>query len=157
HKSGGWGWQQTKMEDPKRAERLWLAMAVAMQIAVLVGGLEEAQEEEQRSRKAQQRKQPRPGGRPTKPLCKPRRREQSCLMRGQQSLQAAVMRAEALPQGYVVSEPWPRHTYRPRKPTGKQGTKSQKREVNRRYKQRRRERGDEADQQKMREEARERR
>jgi len=38
HKSGGWGWEQTKMEDPKRAERQWLARAVAMQMAVLVGG-----------------------------------------------------------------------------------------------------------------------
>lgn len=34
HKSGGWGWEQTKMTDPKRAERQWLARAVAMQIAV---------------------------------------------------------------------------------------------------------------------------
>ncbi len=41
HKSGGWGWQHTKMTDPKRAERLWLAMAVAMHLAVLVGGEEE--------------------------------------------------------------------------------------------------------------------
>jgi hypothetical protein len=57
HKSGGFGWQHTKMEDPKRAERLWLAMAVAMQIAVLVGGLEEAKEQEQRERKARQRTQ----------------------------------------------------------------------------------------------------
>src|SRR5205807_9633476 len=46
HKSGGWGWEQTKMTDPKRAERQWLARAVAMQIAVLVGGQEEATEQE---------------------------------------------------------------------------------------------------------------
>lgn len=26
---GGWQWHQTKMADPKRAERLWLALAVA--------------------------------------------------------------------------------------------------------------------------------
>jgi hypothetical protein len=41
HKSGGWGWEQTKMTDPERAERQWLARAVAMHIAVLVGGQEE--------------------------------------------------------------------------------------------------------------------
>ena len=157
HKGGGWGWQHTKMEDPKRAERLWLAMAVAMQMVVLVGGLEEAQEEEQRSRKARQRKQPRRVGRPAKPLCKPRGREQSCLMRGQQSIQAAVIRAEALPQGYVVSELWPKQTYRPSRPTGKRGTKSKKREANLRYKQRRRERGDEADKKKVRDSVQERR
>ena len=28
-KRGGWQWHQTKMTDPARAERLWLAMAVA--------------------------------------------------------------------------------------------------------------------------------
>jgi hypothetical protein len=28
-KRGGWHWEQTKMKDPLRAERLWLAMAVA--------------------------------------------------------------------------------------------------------------------------------
>jgi hypothetical protein len=28
-KSAGWQWQYTRMEDPKRAERLWLALAVA--------------------------------------------------------------------------------------------------------------------------------
>lgn len=84
HKGGGWGWQQTKMEDPKRAERLWLAMAV------FVGGLEEAREEEQKRRKARQGKQPRRGGRPAKPLHKPRGREQSCLVRGQQPTRCAT-------------------------------------------------------------------
>lgn len=148
HKGGGWGWQHTKMVDPKRAERLWLAMAVAMQITVLVGGREEAEAKAQSRRTACKRKQPKRVGRPAKPLCKPQRRQQSCLVRGQQSIQAAVMRAEALPLGYVVSEPWPKHTYRPRKPTGKQGTTSKKREANLRYKQRRRERGNEEDRKK---------
>lgn len=125
HKRGGWGWQHTKMQDPRRAERLWLAMAVAMQMAVLVGGLEEAREEEQRSRQERQRKHPKRVGRPAKPLSKPRGREQSCLVRGKLCIQAAVMRAEALPRGYVVSEPWPTRTYRPRKSTGKEGDERQ--------------------------------
>lgn len=146
HKRGGWGWQHTKMEDPKRAERLWLAMAVAMHMTVLVGGLEEAKEEEQKSRKRRPAKPLKRVGRPAKPLRKPHRREQSCLVRGQQSIQAAVMRAEALPRGYVVSEPWPTRTYRPRKSTGK----GKKQEANRQYKQRRRARGDEADKKKVR-------
>ncbi len=37
-KRGGWGWHQTKMVDPKRAERLWLVIAVATLWAVSVGG-----------------------------------------------------------------------------------------------------------------------
>jgi len=28
-KRGQWGWHHTKMQDPERAERLWLAMAVS--------------------------------------------------------------------------------------------------------------------------------
>jgi len=41
-KRGGWQWHQTKMTDPKRAERLWLAIAVATLWAVSVGGLADA-------------------------------------------------------------------------------------------------------------------
>ena len=37
-KRGGLGWHQTKMTDPKRAERLWLAIAVATLWLVSVGG-----------------------------------------------------------------------------------------------------------------------
>lgn len=125
HKRGGWGWQHTKMQDPKRAERLWLAMAVSMQMAVLVGGLEEAKEEEQQSRKRRPAKQPRRVGRPAKPLHKPRRREQSCLVRGQQSIQAAVVRAEVLPQGYVVSELWPTQTSSSHQADGQAGREKQ--------------------------------
>jgi hypothetical protein len=36
-KRGGWQWQQTQMTDPRRAERLWLALAVAMLWMVSVG------------------------------------------------------------------------------------------------------------------------
>ncbi len=43
-KSGGWDWQKTHMSDPGRAERLWLAMAVATWWCLLVGG--EAEESE---------------------------------------------------------------------------------------------------------------
>jgi hypothetical protein len=130
---------------------------VAMQITVLVGGREEAEAEEQSRRTASKRKQPRRVGRPVKPLSQPPRRQQSCLVRGKQSIQVAVIRAEALPLGYVVSEPWPTQTYRPRKPTGQQGTKSKKREANRSYKQRRRARGNEEDRKRVRESVQERR
>lgn len=81
HKSGEWGWQHTKMEDHRRAERRWLAIAVAMQMAVRVGGLEDAQEEKQNARKARRGNPPGPADRPAKPLCKLRGREQSVLAR----------------------------------------------------------------------------
>src|SRR5258706_15174624 len=44
-KRGGWQWHQTKMRDPKRAGRLWLAMAVATRWVGGVGGNGEAGEE----------------------------------------------------------------------------------------------------------------
>ena len=37
-KRGGWQWQRTRMTDPERAERLWLAVAVATLWLVSVGG-----------------------------------------------------------------------------------------------------------------------
>ena len=116
HKSGGWGWQHTRMEDPHRAERLWLAMAVAMHMAVLVGGQEEAEEQEQQRRKQHHRQGKRRVGRPAKPWRRPRGREQSCLMRGQQAIQAAVIRGEEIPMRHVVAEAWPTQTYAVGKP-----------------------------------------
>ena len=41
-KRGGWHWEQTKMTNPHRAERLWLAMAVAMLWVISVGNHAEA-------------------------------------------------------------------------------------------------------------------
>ena len=41
---GGWQWQHTRMTDPARAERLWLALAVATLWLVRVGGEAETQE-----------------------------------------------------------------------------------------------------------------
>src|SRR5947209_15670119 len=41
-KRGGWQWQHTRMEDPRRAERLWLAIAVATLWLLRVGGSAEA-------------------------------------------------------------------------------------------------------------------
>lgn len=38
---GGWQWQHTRMADPQRAERLWLAIAVATLWLLRVGGIAE--------------------------------------------------------------------------------------------------------------------
>jgi hypothetical protein len=42
-KRGGWHWEQTKMTDPERAERLWFIMAVAELWVLSVGGEADAQ------------------------------------------------------------------------------------------------------------------
>jgi DDE family transposase len=133
HKSGGWGWEQTKMTDPKRAERQWLARAVAMQIAVLIGGQEEAEEQERKRRKAKRGSGKRGVGRPPKPVCRPRAREQSVLMAGQQSIQAAVARGEEIPMGHVVTQEWPKQTYAVAKPTKSWVKKCREKEAKKRH------------------------
>lgn len=133
HKSGGWGWEQTKMTDPGRAERQWLARAVAMQFAVLVGGQEEASEQERQRRAAKRLRGKRRVGRPPKPVCRPRAPEQSMLMAGQQSIQAAVVRGEEVPTGHVVAEEWPKQTYGVCKPTKSWVKKSKQKEAKKRY------------------------
>ena len=40
-KSGGWNWQDTRMTDPQRASRQWLAMAVASMLVVRQGATQE--------------------------------------------------------------------------------------------------------------------
>jgi Transposase DDE domain len=133
HKSGGWGWEQTKMTDPKRAERQWLARAVAMQITVLVGGQEEAEEDKHKQSLANKLKGKRRAGRPPKRVCRPRGREQSVLMAGQQSIQAAVMCGQEIPVGHVVAQEWPKQTYAVAKPTKSWVSKCRQKEAKKRH------------------------
>jgi hypothetical protein len=42
-KRGGWQWQHTRMDDPERAERLWMAIAIATWWLLSVGGEAEAE------------------------------------------------------------------------------------------------------------------
>jgi len=46
-KRSGWQWQHTRMEDPARAERLWMAIAIATWWLLSVGGEAEAQADTQ--------------------------------------------------------------------------------------------------------------
>ena len=66
HKSGGWGWEQTKMTDPKRAERQWLARAVAMQIAVQMARARGGNRARAQTPGSQARKRETPGRKTTK-------------------------------------------------------------------------------------------
>jgi len=50
-KGGGWDWQETRMEDPGRVERLWLVLTVATLWVVAVGAQDEAQEQREAERK----------------------------------------------------------------------------------------------------------
>jgi hypothetical protein len=101
-KRGGWQWHQTKMTDPERARRVWLAIAVATLWVVSVGGEADAllpvssvdglPEVHGTRRRATQRSRP---------------RLLSCFRRGVLTILAALLTGMALPLGRCVPEPWP--------------------------------------------------
>jgi hypothetical protein len=105
-KRGGWHWEQTKMRDPRRAERLWLAMALATLWVVSVGcqaelelpvaALDELPQTHIARRKVK-------GGRAPRAL--------SCFRRGRLVIVAALVNRQALPVGHTHVERPP--AYRP--------------------------------------------
>jgi len=113
-KRGGWQWHQTKMTDPARASRLWLAIAVATLWVVSVGGqadapqpcsgLEALPELHIARRTATRRSRP---------------RLQSCFAQGLRRIFVAVLDGRRLPMGRFFPEPWPT-TMPPRKKSKKE-------------------------------------
>jgi hypothetical protein len=109
-KRGGWGWHQTKMVDPERAERLWLAIAVATLWVVSVGGevdaslpvssLEALPETHVARRSATKRSRP---------------RMLSCFARGIITIVGKLIRGDGLVVGRFVPEPWPTMASIPKK------------------------------------------
>ena len=110
-KRGGWQWQRTRMSDPQRAARLWLAVAVATLWLLSVGGMAE---------------KTLPGS-PLLPLanadCPPScPRQATCLWlvsvfrQGGITILVALLTQRRLPLGRFVPEPWPQtiqgHTLR---------------------------------------------
>ena len=101
-KRGGWQWHQTKMTDPKRAERLWLAIAVATFWAVSVGGEADATlpisslaalpPTHVARRTASGRARP---------------RRLSCFARGLLTIVGTLLRGEGPRLGRFHPEPWP--------------------------------------------------
>jgi len=98
----GWPWHRTRMRDPDRAARLWLAVAVATLWLLSVGGATEETipastlrdvtgvcPERSRSRRAT------------------RLRLVSVFRQGWVALLVALLRQEPLPIGRFVPEPWP--------------------------------------------------
>jgi Transposase DDE domain len=101
-KRGGWQWQRTRMSNPKRAARLWLAVAVATLWLLSVGGAAEQAvpestllevsgvlAEQQRQRRAT------------------RLRLVSIFRRGWVVILVALLHRARLPKGYFRPEPWP--------------------------------------------------
>ena len=94
---GGWPWQHTRRTDPRRAERLWLAIAVATLRLVRVGThgegagpLPEFQEEAE----------------PERPQAR-RWRLVSVFARGWLLIVVALLKHRRVPRGRLLPEPWP--------------------------------------------------
>lgn len=107
-KRAGWQWQNTRMTDPDRASRLWLAIAVATLWVVSVGGeaettlpassFDELPETHIARRQATKRSQP---------------RLLSCFRRGILVIVAALIARRPLPLGRFHPQPWPNPTAAP--------------------------------------------
>ncbi len=114
-KRGGWQWHQTKMTDPARASRLWLAIAVATLWVLSVGGEADATQSESRV------------GSVTGVTYRPAHRHQTVAPAAPELLCekrlrrifVAVLHRRRLPLGRFIPEPWPT-TMPPRKPSTKQ-------------------------------------
>lgn len=110
-KRGGWQWQRTQMRDAQRAERLWLAVAVATLWVLAVGGEAEV--------KAIQEMQLEPPSVCSYVCSQATLRRQgqawqarlvSVFRRGCMRLLLALFKEQSLPQGSFWPEPWPSFT-----------------------------------------------
>ena len=120
-KRGGWQWHQTKMKDPERAARLWVAIAVATLWVVSVGGQAEATQTcsglealpQQHIARRTATKQSRP-------------RLLSCFGQGLRLILVALLQHEGCPVGRFLAEPWPRELAPRKQPNGKGKEKKKK-------------------------------
>ena len=102
-KRAGWQWQRTKMTDPKRAARLWLAVAVATLWLLSVGGVADETIPtstlwDVTAALAQQKRQ----------RAATRLRLVSVFRRGLARILAALINQAPLPVGIFIPEPWPK-------------------------------------------------
>jgi Transposase DDE domain len=96
-KSGGWQWQYTRMDDPARAERLWLAVAVATWWLLSVGGEADAKILAETMEQAPQ----------THGKNRPPWRLVAIFRRGSTQIMAALLHRQKIPLGKGIPEPWP--------------------------------------------------
>ncbi|WP_227657734.1 transposase [Candidatus Magnetaquicoccus inordinatus] len=96
-KRGGWQWQYTRMEDPARAERVWLALALATWWLLSVGGEAEASlPVETMSQVPGSVRRQRQGWRLV-----------GIFRHGWNLIMAALLNHQPIPLSYGVPEPWP--------------------------------------------------
>lgn len=103
-KRAGWQWQRTRMTEPDRAARLWLAVAVATLWLVSVGGAADASIPPTIDLELD----------PDALAPTPRRRRHASRLRlhgvfrrGWMLILLALLRHDPLPRGRFIPEPWP--------------------------------------------------
>ena len=105
-KRDGWQWQKTRMSDPVRASRLWLALAVATLWVVSVGGEADAHLPATHLDLLPSHHIAR---RTNKHSIKPR--TLSCFSRGLIEIFSALVHNRSMAIGSFFPEPWPLKTY----------------------------------------------
>jgi hypothetical protein len=101
-KSAGWQWQYTRMVDPQRATRFWLAIAVATLWVLSVGGEAEANVPASSFEALPQNHIAR-----RRSLRKSFSRSLSCFHRGLLLILTALIAHRPLPLGRFIPQPWP--------------------------------------------------
>ena len=101
-KRGGWQWHRTRMSDPQRAARLWLAVAVATLWLLSVGGL--AEETIPASTLLPLANG---DGAPSRPRRATQLRLVSIFRQGWITILVALLNQRRIPVGRFVPEPWP--------------------------------------------------
>ena len=106
-KSGGLNWQNTRMTDPNRAERLFLAVAVTTLWLVAVGAEVERQAEIETVGRLPKKRSKKEG---------PRCRRTRLFVQGLTAVMGALMRGAAMPRGRLFQEQWPKAGHMPTLP-----------------------------------------
>ena len=101
-KRGGWQWQRTRMSDPPRAARVWLAVAVATLWLLSVGGMAEDALPESTLLPLADADGPASRPRPATQL-----RLVSVFRQGWITILVALLTQRHLLRGRFVPEPWP--------------------------------------------------
>ena len=101
-KRGGWQWQRTRMSDPQRAARWWLAVAVAPLWLLRVGGLAEDPLPESTLLPLADGDGP-----PARPRPATQLRVVSVFRQGGVTSLGALLNQRYLPRGRLVPQPWP--------------------------------------------------
>ena len=101
-KSDGWQWHKTRISDPNRAERLWLAMAVATLWMLTIGG-----ESERLGLEIDQAPLPEHHISKTRSSVSSRSRQVSCFLQGLLSIIADLLNGKPICLSSWTPEPWP--------------------------------------------------